>query len=316
MRARMAYVNGTFVPEAEAMISAFDTGLITGEVVVEVVRTYHQRPFCLSEHLERLCVSLDALQIDPGLSEENLADVTHDLLRRNAPTEEPDVDWQILIAISRGLDEKLGIFDAAPRTPTVITTCFPLVRRLGAMAEQYTRGVDLVFPVQRVIPPHILSPEIKSRGRLDYILGRLDAKAQNPHATGVLLNIEGQIVEGTGTNVFCVFSDRLVTPPSWQCLRGVTRGVVLELAEQIGIPAAQETILPREAAEADEIFLTSTVIGIVHGRSLQGHPIGDGTCGPVTRRIRAAFSDLVGVDIVAQAERYAERCKLPEGAAP
>lgn len=303
---RTVYVSGAFIPESQAKISIYDTALATGEVVTEVTRTFHQQPFRLEDHINRLFIGLEQLAINPNLSKAELASITLETLEHNLPTEAADVEWQIIHYISRGPTESFGLFESSELYPTVIINCIPLVRRLGKMAAKYERGIDIVVSDQRAIPVEVIPPQIKSRGgRLDYILARVRAGG----ASAVLLDTNGYLTEGTGSSLFLVRGDHIETPPAYKILSGVTRGLVLELAAQLGIEILASELTVGDAATADEIFMTSTVICLHHGRSFNGQLIGDGSCGRMTRMIRQAFSNIVGLDFVEQAKLYSKLLK-------
>lgn len=297
-------MNGRFVREADARISIYDSALATGEVVVEVTRTFNHSLFRLREHLHRLYTGLKEMHIEPGITIAQMEKITQLTLTRNTGSAPSDIDWQIIHYISRGPAGVFAMFPQNMLRPTVIIQCVPLLRRQGKMAATYRNGVDLVVPHQRAIPADILSPQIKSRGRLDYILARIQAKAMKPGATGVLLDADGFLTEGTGTSLFLVSDGVVKTAPSRKVLNGITRDLVFELAHKLAIPISEVDLRLSDARRATEMLLTSTVICLVHARSFKGRLIGDGTIGPVTARIREAFMHKVGLDFVAQAQRY------------
>lgn len=191
MQQRVVYMNGKFVFEADARISIYDSALATGEVVVEVTRTFNHRLFRLREHLHRLFTGLKEMYIDPGMTIAQVEDITQETLVRNLSSAPHDIDWQTIHYISRGPAGVFAMFPQNMLRPTVIIQCIPLLHRQGEMAAKYRNGVDLVVPRQRAISADVLSPQIKSRGRLDYILARIQAKAIKPDATGVLLDADG-----------------------------------------------------------------------------------------------------------------------------
>jgi branched-chain amino acid aminotransferase len=309
MTTRRAYMNGAFVPETEARISLWDSALATGDFVLEVIRTFDHRPFHVAEHLERLSGGLREFRIVPDLTMEGLERIVYDTLEANYDTEERDVDWQVMIYVSRGLESTFGLFSQAEQRPTVVVGCFPLVARLAALATKYRTGLDLMVPPQRAVPAHLLPPHIKSRGRLDLKLARIQAAEIAPGSSAILVDPDDFVMEGTGTNLFVGFGHRLYTPPFEDVVPGVTRAAVIELARASHIDLVEERLRRAALSDADEMFVTSTVIGIQHVRSFEGRRLGDGGCGPLTARVRAAFNRDVGIDIVAQAEAYASRLR-------
>lgn len=305
MNVRHVYINGLFVPETKAALSIHDTAVATGEVVAEVDRTFNQRLFRLDDHLKRLKLGLQELEIDLPMKLGTLEALTLQTLNLNLPTESAEVDWQTVHYVSRGLVKAFGLFDDSELKPSIAIACFPLTRRLAKLSPQYQKGVDLIVVPQRQIPASILSPQIKSRGRLDYLIARAQAQKLMPGSTGVLLSPDGYIRECTGASLFMVMRDgTLVTAPTETILDGVTRSVVLECTESLGIPVVERNLTVSEALDACEMFVSSTVICLLHARSFNNQLLGDGTVGPITNKIRQAFIQTVGLDYIKQANDY------------
>jgi branched-chain amino acid aminotransferase len=303
---RTVYVNGTFVPEAEASVPLYDSALQIGDMAFEVTRTFRQKPYRLREHLTRLSGSLQALRITCGHTIDQLERITDEVLARNLPTEADSMDWQIIHNVSRGPS---GMFAQAyppeRRRPTVIISCFPIAAKLASVAERYTTGVDLVVPRQRAIPPELLPTHIKTRGRLHYKLADLEVEHDHPGCQAVLMDPSGQITEGTSSNVFLVADGVVKTPPSEAVLLGVTRGLILDLCERLDIPEVERRLEPSDFMLADEVFVTSTSIGLLHVRSFQGELVGSGKIGPISTRLRQALDEEVGLSFADQAREFA-----------
>lgn len=313
MSKRVVYLNGQFVPESDAKISIFDSALQMGDMAYEVTRTIRHKPFRLREHLQRLRRSMTALSIDPQLSNDELEQITLDVLRRNLSTEAADVDWNIVHDVSRGpASAYRGAFTKEQLRPTVVVACYPMLDKLAALAPAYETGLDLVVPEQRSLPNALLSTGMKCRSRVHFQLANLQADAKCRGATAVLLAPNRFITEGTSGNVFFVVEGQLQTPTDRDILPGVTRGLVLELAGQLGIPTYECDITQPQATTADEAFVTSTSIGIVHARSFEGRTLGDGRIGPITQRLREALWSEIGLDFAAQAAIYAARLGRPQ----
>lgn len=306
--ARVAYFNGEFVPESAAKVSLYDSALQVGDMAFEVTRTFRQRLFRLSEHLQRLSHTLSALRIDCGLTPGELVEISQEVLRRNVPGEAEDMDWSLVHNISRGpVPPFVDDLPSELCRPTVIVSAYPLLHRLAHLAEAFERGLDLVVPEQRSIPGSILDASLKTRSRVHFQLANLQAAAIQKGSSAVLVDPEGFVTEGTSGNVFLVRDGRLCTPELGNILPGVTRGVILDLARRMGIAVAELAIHQDEVPSAEEIFVTSTSIGILHGRSWRGHPVGDSSMGKITNQLRRAFSAETGVDVAEQARDYANR---------
>ncbi|MBI3465394.1 MAG: aminotransferase class IV [Planctomycetes bacterium] len=308
MSRRVVYFNNRFIPEKDARVSIYDSGLTAGDMAFEVTRTYRHQPFRLRGHLERLFSSLAALWITLPLGMDELERLTLETLARNLPTEADDVDWNIIHNVSRG--PAAGFRDAfspEDRRPTLIISCYPLLAKMAALAPAYSTGLDLVVPPQRALPAELFESHIKTRSRLHYKLADLQAAEIRPGAFALLVDPDGFLTECTSGNVFLVRDGELLTPEPRNLLLGVTREMVLHLAGELGIPAREANLTAAESLSAQEMFVTSTSIGILHARTFEGHLIGDGSAGPITKRLRAAFESAVGVNFAQQAESYARR---------
>ena len=307
MSSRVVYFNGDYVPEAEARVSIFDSALMFGDMAFEMTRTFGGKPFRLRHHLERIYASLTLIEIDCQLTIDEMEQATLETLARNQETEPADVDWQIMHDVSRGpLPLYAPAFPGGPR-PTVSINCWPLISHMGGFAHYYDEGFPLVIPAQHAIPAHLVDAKCKTRSRLHYAMANIQAKRVVPDAWAVLLDTDGNLAEGTGSNVFLVRNGELLTPEPRNILLGVSRATVLELARDLGIPCRETNLGRYEAITADEMFLTATTYCVCHASSIEGRRIGDGGPGPIVRQLQDAWAKRVGVDFVAQARDYATR---------
>ncbi|MFQ5734867.1 MAG: aminotransferase class IV, partial [Planctomycetaceae bacterium] len=168
-------------------------------------------------------------------------------------------------------------------------------------AKFYEEGCHAVTAMSRIIPSQSLDARIKNRSRMAYTLAEMEVKLVDPQAQGVILDVDGNVAENKGGNIFIVTDGELQTPTTANCLAGVSRETVLELAEEIGIPVRETVLQPYDLYTADELFFTSTPYCIMPATRFNGAPVGDGAVGPVTNGLLAAWSESVGVDIVQQA---------------
>jgi branched-chain amino acid aminotransferase len=295
---RVAYFNGRIVPEREVRVPFRDRGFKYGDAVFDTTRTFGHRIFKLQEHLERLYRSLRYLRIDSGLALPQLRAITEDVLRRNLPLLEPDEDYWVTQRVTRGLD----LSDRATfgqEGPTVIVECLPLPLR--ERAPLFRDGIRVVVPSVRRAAPDVLSPRTKTNNYLNVVAGDLEVKARDPQAWAILLDANGNLAEGIGSNVFLVRDGALYTPRAQQVLAGISRETAIELAREAGIPVHEQDVDLFDAYTADEAFLTSTSLCICPVQSVNGALIGDGRVpGPVTRRLTEAYCRLVDFDFVAQ----------------
>jgi branched-chain amino acid aminotransferase len=278
------YVNGKFVPTPEAKISVLDRGYLYGDGVFEGIRGYNGRIFRLDQHLERLYRGAKAIALDIPLTPEELKDAIIETVRRNELR-----DCYIRVVVSRG-EGDLGLNPKNCHTPptiVVIASHISLYPR-----EVYEQGLELITCTTRRNLPSALNPEIKSLNYLNNILARIEVARAGAHE-GLMLNQFGHVAEGTGDNVFIVRGGVLRTPPAHAgILEGITRQVVLELAETMGLPAREDAVTVYELYTADECFLTGTAAEIVPVSRCDGREIGDGKPGPITKRLMEQFKEV------------------------
>lgn len=298
---RVAYFNGKIVPESDVLIPFRDRGFMAGDAVFDTARTVKHRIFKLKEHIDRLYNSLRYIQVDPQISPKEMTAITEDVVARNLHLIDADDDYWVSQRISRGSDSVDSVAGRGT-TPTVIVECRPLP--LKQRARLFRDGIDVIVPAIRRTTPDMLSPRAKTHNYLNLVMGDLEAKAADPEAWAVLLDANGNLCEGTGSNIFIVRSGTVMTPRERYVLPGISRETVIELAREIGQPCVEADIDLYDAYTADEAFLTSTSLCICPVRSINGRHVGVDTMpGPVTQRLIDAFAKLLDFDYVAQYKR-------------
>lgn len=305
---RIAYLNGSFVPEREARVSFYDAGVLWGEMAFESTRTFRGRPFELDHHLRRLERTLRTLGIDCGLSRDEIRTRTLETLEINQATEAEDMEWQILHNISPGPGGEYRVaFSDEDLRPTVCIQCFPLIARLAKFANYYEAGVRLVVPEQRAMPPSLQNPHTKTRNRIHSQIAIQQANAIEPGAWPLMCTADGYVTEGPSWNVFMVRNGELFTPSTRLVLDGVSRFHTLRLAGEFGITTHEADLTLSDFREAEEIFCTATSFCLLYGATFEQHPVGDGRPGPVYQRLQSAWKEFVQVDFVSQAQDFANR---------
>jgi branched-chain amino acid aminotransferase len=294
---RVAYFNGRIVPEREVVVPFRDRGFKYGDAVFDMTRTFHGRPFRLKEHVDRLYRSLRYLRIDPGLSPAEMTTASEEVLERNRHFLTEDSDYWLGQRVSRGVDA-IGDEGWEHTGPNVIVECIPLP--LKARARLFRDGIDIIVPPTRRVSPEALSPRAKTHNYLNLITADLEAKAQDKEAWSVLLDANGHLAEGIGSNIFLVRDGAVLTPRERWVLPGVSRASVIELCGELGIPCQEADLDLYDAATADEIFMTSTSLCICPVRSIGGRALPTPIPGTITRRLSDAYARLVGCDFVAQ----------------
>ena len=276
----VAFVNGTFVPLAEAKVSIEDRGFQFGDGIYEVIRTYGGRPFSLEAHLARLERSATALDLTQPYSR---AEWTDHILEGIKRADYPEA--KIYLQITRGVAPRDHAYPAEG-TPTVVMTVrefHPLDRSVQAAGVEAMTTEDIRWG----------RCDIKSLNLLANVLARQKVK-QAQVFEAILINT-GLVTEGAISNVMVVQGETVVTAPEGpHILSGVTRAVVLELARNEGLPIQERFISQAELYGADEIFLAGTTVEVLAVVRVDGKIIGDGRPGPITQRLAAGFTSRVG----------------------
>jgi branched-chain amino acid aminotransferase len=297
---RKVYLSGKVIPEPEAKISIFDSAVMLGDTVTESTRTFQHRPFKLEEHIDRLYKSLKLTRIDPGFDQAEMLKLSNEVLAVNASNYAEGEDCWLVHNISRGLSIAGADPTVTGSSATVMIFTQPM--DLRSWVKYYTEGCHAVTPMSRVIPSQSLDARIKNRSRMAYTLAETEVKLVDREAQSVILDIYGNVSENKGGNIF-VFSDGILkTPTTENCLSGISRATVLQLAKGLNIETKEMRMQPYDLATADEVFFTSTPYCIMPATQFNGLQIGSGQVGPITKGLLSAWSELVGMDIIKQAQ--------------
>jgi len=281
------YLDGKFVDAADAKVSVFDHGLLYGDGIFEGIRLYGGNIFRLEEHLERLEYSAKALMLPLPLSRTELSEATCETCRQNGLT-----DAYIRLVVTRGVGD-LGLAPWLCPKPSM----FIIASKISLYPqEHYDNGLAIVTVPTRRIGPAALPPTIKSLNYLNNILAKIEAR-QFGALEAIMLNEQGYVAECTADNVFIVHKGEIITPSASQgALKGITRGAVLDIAKELGMPARESDMTRYDIWCADECFLTGSGAEVIPAVKLDGRVIGDGKPGPITKRVLAAFRQRVLVD--------------------
>lgn len=304
MEEPQAFLNGQWIAASAAKLPVVDAGFVLGATVAEQVRTFGGEPFRLLEHLARLERSLQVVGVDPGMTIDELAAAARQLVARNHRLLEPGDDLGLSLLVTPGTYPTFSPSTAG--RPAVCMHTYPLPFRLWA--EKYRRGQALVCSDVEQVSPRSWPPSLKCRSRMHYYLADRRAADAEPGARGLLLDADGFVTETSTANLLIfTSSEGLISPPPHKILPGVSLAAALELARGLGIAVTRRDLTPPQVAAAEEVLLTGTSPCLLPVTRLDGRPIGDGTPGAVFRRLLAAWSESVGVDIAAQAGRFAGR---------
>jgi branched-chain amino acid aminotransferase len=291
-----AHLNGRLVREREATIPLADRGVQWGDAVYDSVRTYGGEPFQVDFRVDRFFRSLRYARIDLGIGKDRLKEATREVLDANLPLLPPGDDIALNYYASRG---SMAIDDGLTPAGTVAIFCRPIA--FASFARFYVRGAPAVIPATRRTPPECVSPKAKISNKMNHFVAELEAKAGNPDAFALMLDLDGNITESTGANFLFVSEGRVKIPDTRMVLSGADMAQLGELAAAMGIPCDEGAYTAYDVYNADEAFLTTNSFGLLPIVSLNALPIGTGKVGPMTRRFMSAWMELVGIDFVAQA---------------
>ncbi len=284
------YLDGAFVSEDEAKISVFDHGLLYGDGVFEGIRAYNGRVFRLEEHVERLFDSAKTIDLEVPCTKEEFAEIILETLRKNNLR-----DAYIRPIVTRGRGD-LGLDPRKCPVPTVI--CIAV--EWGAMyGDLYEKGLKAISVSVRRNPSEALPPNVKSLNYLNNILAKIEANYKGGDEA-IFFDTNGYVSEGSGDNIFVVKNGVVITPPTINNLRGITRYVALELAESMGIVIKEQNLGYFDLYSADEVFVTGTAAEVAPITLIDGRSIGTGKPGPITRQLMEGFrrvADSEGTEI-------------------
>jgi len=293
----LVFLTGQFLPASQAKLNIFDLGIILGATFTEMTRTFRHQPFRLPEHIERLYRSLKYGGITLPYTPEEMLQITLRVIEANCRLIPKESDLGIVHFVTPG--ENLVYAGSAgttgPLNPTVCVHTFPLA--FSIWRHLFTEGAHVVTPAIRHVPPQCVDPKTKNRSRLHWFLADNQSHLVDPKAITLLLDLDGNITECGGSNFVIVSGSQILSPTSRNILPGISLKMVRELAPGLGLKYLEKDLQVYDVVNADEAWLTTTPYCIAPCTKINRIPIGTGCPGPVFRRVLAAWSELVGMDI-------------------
>jgi len=279
------WIDGQLVDKGDAKVPVYDHGLLYGDGCFEGIRVYGGRVFKLRSHLKRLWASAEKIRLKPVYSMDEIDRAIRETLTANSLR-----DAYIRLIFSRGAGT-LGLHPFRCPTPGTII----IADKIQLYPDElYEKGMKVIVARRPRIPIACLDPAIKSLNYLNNILAKIEAIDANV-LEAIMLNLDGQVSECTGDNIFIVKKGEISTPDTQAgILHGITRQFVInELGPALGYKVNERLFGIDEVLNADEVFLTGTAAEIIGVNQVDDHVIGDGTVGPVTRRLAEAFRQRV-----------------------
>lgn len=275
----VAFIEGQYVPIAQARIPITDWGFLHSDATYDVAHVWKGKFFRLDDHLQRFHDNMEALHLDVGLSRDAIQDILTQCVIRSGLREA-----YVEMVATRGQPTP-GSRD--PRSCRNQFYAFAIPFIWVANSEQQALGLHAYISDIQRIPPSSVNPIVKNYHWLDFVMGLYQAYDKQAE-TVILTDAEGYITEGPGFNVFAVHQGQVLTPQSG-VLRGITRQTVIELAREQGLTVQETQVSVSDCLKAQELFLSSTAGGVVSITRVNGQEIGDGTPGHITQQLKTAY---------------------------
>ncbi|GMQ88726.1 MAG: D-amino acid aminotransferase [Gammaproteobacteria bacterium] len=275
------YLNGNYLAMKDACVSVMDRGFLFGDGVYEVIPAYGGKLFRLSHHLDRLQNSLDGIRLANPFSNSAWQEILNDVLERNSEQTDTRNDQSVYLQVTRGSAAKRDHSFPDRITPTVFAFSNPIAEPDPASTTQGVAAITLddIRWQYCAIKAITLLPNVLLR-----------QQAADNDAVEALLIRDGLVIEASASNVFVVRDGTILTPPKGeQMLPGITRDLVLELAEQHALPYRVTDISENTLRQADEIWVTSSTKEVVPVTRLDGKAVGEGLPGPVWQSMIKLF---------------------------
>ncbi len=279
------WVNGSLVPRAEAVVSVFDAGFVLGDGVWEGLRLVNGRLAFLDTHLDRLFEGAASIDLDIGLDRAGLTRALYETVRANDMRD----GVHVRLMVTRGT--KLTPNQDPRYTAGPATVVIAAEHKAPDPGLQF-RGLRLATSSFRTSAPDVFDMRLNSHSRLNLIQALLQAIRAGADEA-LMLDPRGFVASCNATNFFVVRGGEVWTSTGTYCFNGITRAHVLGLCADHGIPARQADFTLAEASSADEAFVTGTFGGVTPVRSIDGRSPGEPVPGPVTRRLRRLYQELL-----------------------
>ncbi|MBN80051.1 MAG: hypothetical protein CMJ70_07920 [Planctomycetaceae bacterium] len=292
----IAYLKGKFVPASECALPMYDLGIVLGAAVTDFLRTFHQRPYRMDDHIQRFYRSCKYARIQPPVDLAESISISEHLLKTNAPFH-PGQELGLIFYMTAGENSVYAGAAGIPAnpSPSYVQHTFPM--RFDLFRDIFVNGVHCMTPAPRHWPPQCLSSKIKNRNRLHMWIGEQEIRQLDATAMPLYLDVHGNITETGGSN-FVIFRDgKVISPRRNNVLWGISLTVLEEILAQLGVPFIEDDIQTYDVVNADEAWIPTTPYCLGPVVKINGVPIGDGTPGPMWRRIIDHWSGIVDKDI-------------------
>ena len=274
-----AWIDDQFVPIAEAKISILDWGFLHSDATYDVAHVWKGKFFRLDDHIDRFLSGIDKLHMSIPYNRGELRALLIDCVKTSGLH-----DAYVEMICTRGLP-KPGSRDPRECTNQLFAFAIPFVWIANPQKQQ--QGLHLIVSSLQRIPPESVDPTVKNYHWLDMVMSLFEAYDRGAE-TAVVVDAQGNLVEGPGFNIFAV-NGNTITTPARGVLEGITRRTVIELSTGYDFQVIQDYLSADKARSADEMFVTSTAGGVIPITKIDGRKIGSGTLGPVTQKLQEGY---------------------------
>ncbi len=277
----LVYVDGELVPRLEATVSVFDSGFLVGDGIWEGIRLHHGTLIHLDRHLDRLFAGAHQVGLAIGLTRTELIGAIERTLAANEMTD----GVHVRVMVTRGTKSTPAQHpDLVVGGPTLVI----IAEHKVADPAVASAGISLATSSVRRPPPDTLDQRLNCHSKLHEVVALIEANRAGADEA-LMLDTNGCVATCNATNFFLVRNDELWTSTGLHCLNGITRGVVIELAQTLGITTRQRDFTLEQTYAGDEAFVTGTFGGLTPVATIDGRPLRGGAPGPMTRRLTAAY---------------------------
>ena len=288
----LIYVNGAMKPRSEAVVSVFDSGFVLGDGVWEGLRVSEGHPAFLDQHLDRLYEGAKAIALDIGLDRDALTRAVYATLQANRMRD----GVHVRLMVTRGV-KRTPYQD--PRVTIGPATIVIIPEHKDPLPDTVERGLKLFTVHVRRGYPDVQDPKLNSHSKLNCITACIQAYTAGADE-GLMLDPHGFVATCNSTHFFIVRKGEVWTSTGQYCLGGITRGNVLAVCRDAGIPAFEKSFSLTDVYGADEAFVTGTFAGVVPVHTIDGRMIGEGRRGPMVERLQSLYKALVARDVGAR----------------
>lgn len=277
----LIYVNGEFAKKSEAKISVYDSGFQHGDGVYEGIRAYDNKIFMAEEHVKRLFESCKSLDINIGISEDEMIEIIKETVRKNIEFGVENIHMRL--QVTRGLKKQTGMHPNLNVTNSSIVICVdekpPIFNK---------KGIKLITSTLRRYPPNLMDPKIHCCNQLNQIMAAIEALRQGAEEA-IMLDVNGFVAETNSTTLLMVKNNQIILPTTDHILVSITRQIVMDIAHEKGLKYIERNVSVSEFYNADEVFICGTVGEIAPVYEIDGKSIGQKVPGDITSMISEEY---------------------------